>query len=142
MFFKSEARVICHCMIFVLLTAAACMQVPTQQNVRYIPPASEIGANSTDKWALYPGSWGAGNLFLSKERTLICYFDNFTRSGAAATYTQHSHTCCSILAFCVPPKCDKWVKLSLSFAGAHDYDVRHSCINCRRGPHHSQLYGN
>ena len=58
------------------------MQVPTQENIKYVPPADEIADDSPDQWALYPGNWGAGDLFLDSQRRLICYYDNFTRTGA------------------------------------------------------------
>lgn len=57
------------------------VQVPNEQNVRYIPPAEEITDASPDTWALYPGSWGAGSLFLDDNRIVTCLFDDFTRAG-------------------------------------------------------------
>lgn len=64
--------------------------VPSPQNVRYIPPAEEITDASPDKWALYPGSWGAGNLFLDGKRRLVCYRDNFTATGATPSPRSHA----------------------------------------------------
>ena len=57
--------------------------VPTAQNVRYLPPADDITDDFPDKWALYPGSWGAGDVFLDDQRRLICFEDNFTATGAS-----------------------------------------------------------
>lgn len=133
------------------MISGACMQVPNAQNVRYVPPAEEITDASPDKWALYPGGWGAGDLFLDDQRRLVCFKDNFTATGAAPSlylssagvyylrFTSRFYSCLpsaiTILRLCKYARCCQRLRAGSTALLLPHQVVLHACGTCHTSLH-------